>query len=511
MRRLLLDRYARRLGGGQLLLGGEPARLVRLSSPGSDALDALLAGPRSIEDPAVSELARRLLAAGLVHPLASPDDVGAPGSDVDPSFPRPSVTVVVPSRNPPQTLSALLGSLTPAVTGWPGSVIVVDDGSDDGGRGSAAAASAAGAAFVRRERSGGPAKARNTPVTGTDLVVFLDADTVLEGPDPSEWLRRCSAHFCDERVALVAPRIASTTGPGRAGSRWIESYEELESPLDLGPHPGLVGAHHRLSYVPAAALVARRAALEEIGGFDEEMRYGEDVDLVRRLEEAGWLIRYEPSAVVKHHPRGSASSFARQRFGYGTSAAALDRRHPGTVPPFVAAPGPALAAVSLVAASAADRRFVRACLAAVAAATTAIGAARLSRRLAGARCPRPTRLAADLAARATISATRGLFTALRRVWWPFVLPGLAWRGTRRATLVACGTAAIFGHGRGALSAAARPATPRGRIAAAAGHLATGVSDDAAYGSGVLVGCFREHSARALLPQLRRKPKDPLAR
>ena len=41
----------------------------------------------------------------------------------------------------------------------------------------------------------------------------------------------------------------------------------------------------------------RRAALEQLGGFAEDLRFGEDVDLVWRLVEAGHRVRYDPRSV----------------------------------------------------------------------------------------------------------------------------------------------------------------------------------------------------------------------
>src|SRR5437762_2939644 len=52
----------------------------------------------------------------------------------------------------------------------------------------------------------------------------------------------------------------------------------------------------------AAALLVRRAAFAEIGGFDPAFRpaWYEDVDLCARLREAGWRVRYVPAAPVAH-------------------------------------------------------------------------------------------------------------------------------------------------------------------------------------------------------------------
>ena len=42
-----------------------------------------------------------------------------------------------------------------------------------------------------------------------------------------------------------------------------------------------------VSYVPSAAIICRRSTLLEVGGFDETMHSGEDVDLCWRLVGAG--------------------------------------------------------------------------------------------------------------------------------------------------------------------------------------------------------------------------------
>ncbi len=82
-----------------------------------------------------------------------------------------------------------------------------------------------------------------------------------------------------------------------------------------------------VSYVPTAALAVRTQALLQADGFDEALRFGEDVDLVWRLAKRGGRIRYEPSVSVTHPTRKSAAAWLRQRFQYGRSASALASRH----------------------------------------------------------------------------------------------------------------------------------------------------------------------------------------
>lgn len=470
--RLVLDPGVHVLDGGRKLLGGEPYRLLTLSDAGAEALGELLEDPRG-RSAEVRALAARLVAAGMLHPVPPP---AAALPDTT------TVTVVIPVRDPPVSLGALAASLTGA--GVP--VSLVDDGSADGGAATERIATAAGASLVRRAESGGPSAARNTARPTTVLTAYLDADTVLS--DPLGWLARCAEHFSDDRVALVAPRIRSS--PPTEGDA-VSNYEALESPLDLGERPGLVGPGRRLSYVPAAALVARTEALSGLGGFDESLRYGEDVDLVRRLTAAGWLVRYEPEAVVEHLPRSGLAAFCRQRFGYGTAAAAIERRHPGTVAPFVATPvvGLSLALAGAAAALRGPRRL-RVALATGALGVDLAGAVRLQRRLAEHRCPDAGALALRLTARASVGAAAGALSATRHAWWPLLAAGLLTRRTRRRTAALLAVASLAGHLRPAL-----------RSGAAARHLGIGVADDVAYGAGVLAGCARERSLRALAPRL----------
>jgi GT2 family glycosyltransferase len=59
--------------------------------------------------------------------------------------------------------------------------------------------------------------------------------------------------------------------------------------------------------VKGAALLVRRTAFEEVGGFDERFfLYAEESDLCARLSERGWTILFEPAARVVH--RGGVSA-----------------------------------------------------------------------------------------------------------------------------------------------------------------------------------------------------------
>jgi mycofactocin glycosyltransferase len=65
-----------------------------------------------------------------------------------------------------------------------------------------------------------------------------------------------------------------------------------------------------------------------VGGLDETLQVGEDVDLCWRMMQAGHHLFYIPRGAVLHKHRNHLLSGFRRRFDYGTSEAVLYRRFP---------------------------------------------------------------------------------------------------------------------------------------------------------------------------------------
>ena len=318
--RIVLDPSVRH-GRGGTLTGGWPRRVMRLSPAGQRALQDLQRGDAT-SDTAL-ELGRRLVNAAMAHPRPAPRDC-----DCD-------VTVVVPVRDRPLQLERCLGAL-----GAGTAVIVVDDGSRDH-RTVAATAARHAARLVRRQASGGPAAARNAalPLVGTEFVAFLDSDCVA----PRTWLRVLLGHFDDPLVAAAAPRVRPHSLPSGG---LIARYLATRCPLDMGASEARVLPGGAVPYVPTAALVVRRSTLGE--GFDDGLRVGEDVDLVWRLHDAGYQVRYDPSVQIEHSEPATLGRLLARRFRYGTAAASLEARHPRRVRHLAVRPWPAIAALSLL-------------------------------------------------------------------------------------------------------------------------------------------------------------------
>jgi mycofactocin system glycosyltransferase len=438
------------------------------------------------------KLARRLLDAGIAHPV--PDPGGGPS-------PR-EVTVVIPVRDRHAELARCLGGLraagaalgaaaaTPrtrlgaaaaALDAAPGAapgddayqVIVVDDCSADPAA-IEKIARAAGARVIRRAVNGGSGAARNTGLAaaGTEFVAFVDSDCVAR----PGWLDRLLPHFADPAVGAVAPRIV----PHERGTGWLARYEGASSTLDMGTRASVVRPGARVPYVPGAALVVRKKAAGQ--GFAPEMSVGEDVDFAWRLADAGWSVRYEPEATMGHDHRVRFRAWFARRADYGTSAAALEARHPGAVRPLYASWWTAGAWAAGV-----SGRPV------TAAALTGTAVALLARRLSGI-APAGTawRIAARLAGGGTLAAGRPLGSALSRTWWPVAVPAAIAVPKLRLPVTALLLAPPL------LDWADRrpPLDP-------ARYVAARLLDDAAYSLGVWHGCVQRRTVRPLVPLIGR--------
>ena len=436
-----------------MLLGGSPLRLFRISERAQGLLARWRAGAPVGADGSGRLLARRLVSAGAFVPRPGPPTLGPE-----------DVTVVVPVRDRPAELERLLGSLGDLAC------VVVDDASADSG-GTRAIAERHGARFVGLAVNGGPSVARNAGLDAVDsaLVAFVDSDCV----PAAGWLAPLLGHFDDPVVAAVAPRIVPS-GP-RAGA--TARYTALRSSLDRGPRQGLVRPGSPVPFVPSAALVVRADVAAGPDLFDPELRGGEDVDLVWRLGEAGWDVRFDPASRVEHDgPPDFGTFLARQAF-YGSTAGPLALRH-----------GAALAPVHTSAWSLAVWLLTLARRPVLAQAALVTSVAILANRLSGL-VRDPVAVAARIAGGGTARGALPALANLVRAWSPALVLALGSRRTRRAAALALLVPALRDW-------ADDPST-LDPVRYAALH----VADDAAYGVGVWAGCARARTIVPLVPRI----------
>jgi N-acetylglucosaminyl-diphospho-decaprenol L-rhamnosyltransferase len=104
--------------------------------------------------------------------------------------------------------------------------------------------------------------------------------------------------------------LAHFTGFGRRGGASARLAQYRAPALDehaSGPVDAVNGAF----------MLMRRAALEEVGLFDEGYwMYMEDLDLCYRFAKAGWLTWYEPSVTILHMKAGTSGKNRKPRLNY---------------------------------------------------------------------------------------------------------------------------------------------------------------------------------------------------
>jgi len=443
--RVSLDPEARFLDRS-FLTGGSPWRLLRLPG-GSRAVAERWRGGDRVR-PGEERFARTLVQQGLVHPVTHPR---IDTNDVD---------VVIPVHDDVVALRILLADLAGL------HVTVVDDGSPEPALVEALARES-GATLVRLDENLGPAGARNAGAAATSrpLIWFLDADISLD--NAHDVLHRLAGQLSDPLVSASAPRIRG--GVGRSAR---DRFERNFSPLDMGPRGGLVVPGGTVAYVPSACLLVRRHAFGE--GFDETLRTGEDVDLLWRLHDRGWLVRYDAEVVVTHPARTSWRHWWRQRAGYGRSAGELARRHGARLAPLRADRWTLLAWTGvLVGRPAIGARIVR------------VARDQLSTKVAE-HADQPSEVANAIVARGMLRAGLPLARALVRTFGGVILLAALHPRLRRRALL------LFGVGTLARWRSAR-VHPTDVVLA--------VADDLAYGLGVAHGAWRARSLDAVRPHL----------
>ncbi|GAC1439590.1 MAG: glycosyltransferase family 2 protein [Mycobacteriales bacterium] len=216
--------------------------------------------------------------------------------------------MVVVTYSPGDALSGLLRSLAAATTAQY-EVVLADNGSDDG---APEAAVGPGVTLLRTGGNLGYGRAANAGAAGTEAEWRVVANPDVEWqPGALDVLLNAAARW--PSAGCLGPAIRTPDGQlypsarafpslGRGvghalfgwcwpGNPWTRGYRaEIGRPIE-GPTGWLSGS----------CMLLRRSAFEAVGGFDPSyFMYCEDMDLCRRLAEAGFANVYVPSSVVTH-------------------------------------------------------------------------------------------------------------------------------------------------------------------------------------------------------------------
>jgi glycosyltransferase involved in cell wall biosynthesis len=220
------------------------------------------------------------------------------------------ISVVLPARNAADVLGGQLEALCAQSYRGEWEVIVADNRSTD----DTAAVARRWVGRLPRLRvvpaatTRGPGAARNVAVKSAcgDLLAFCDADDRVV----PEWLAAFERALREADVVAGAIDITTLADPPEDPPRYFTSEMFGWLPAGLG-----------------ASLAARRVAFEGLGGFEEAMRVGEDIDFCWRSQLAGFRFSEAPDALVVKRVPVRTVEILRKNFMYGRSDAALYGRH----------------------------------------------------------------------------------------------------------------------------------------------------------------------------------------
>lgn len=216
-----------------------------------------------------------------------------------------NITAIIPTYNYGRFIGATLESVL-AQTLRPAEVIVVDDGSMDDTEAVVRAfidAAANDADGVRieyiKQANAGVCAARNRGVAASagEYIAFADADDIWH---PTKLEKQIAKFGEDEKIGLVhcgMREFDSDTGETIAVN--IDGMEgDVADELLLWERSVIIG--------PGGTILLTRKAFDEAGGFDTEMKVGEDWDFCYRVARK-YRVGFVREALVDYRSHASAA------------------------------------------------------------------------------------------------------------------------------------------------------------------------------------------------------------
>ena len=224
----------------------------------------------------------------------------------------PTLSIIILSWNVRELLRKCLASL-PLAGGALTDIIVVDAASADGSADMVRAEYPA-VQLLAETQNLGYTRGNNLGLRAArgQYLLILNPDTEVVGEALTQMVAYMEAH---PQVGMLGPQLIHPDGTVQSTRRrfptlaiaclestWLQPLAprfllDRYYALDLPDE-----AVSEVDWVMGAALLVRREAYAQVGGFDEGFfMYSEEVDWCRRMKAAGWRVVYFPPARVIHH------------------------------------------------------------------------------------------------------------------------------------------------------------------------------------------------------------------
>lgn len=255
----------------------------------------------------------------------------------------PDLSIITVSWNVRDLLRACLASIKDSCLSYSLEVFVVDNASSDGSA-DMVAREFPGVHLLRNSANAGFTRGNNQALALSRgrYVLFLNPDTRVEGDALAAMVAYMDAH---PAAGALGPQLRYGDGSLQSSRRRFPTFgTALFESTPLAWHwPGNPWAarYHMtdtpddqtqpVDWVVGAALLVRRAVVEQIGGFDEGyFMYSEELDWCRRAGQAGWGAVYLPAARVIHYEgKSSEQAVAARHIRFQTSKLRYFRKYHG--------------------------------------------------------------------------------------------------------------------------------------------------------------------------------------
>lgn len=192
-----------------------------------------------------------------------------------------TISVIIPAYNEEKILPETLDSLW-KLSRIPDEVIVVNGGSTD--KTAQVAKKHRARVLTVPHRGIGFARQKGLEAAAGDIVAFTDADTIV----PGDWLTKIEK-------TLAAPGVVGMFGSFRVPGGWwpYRIYINYVQPIFNGVYWYLF----RLPMAPGQNTAFLRKEGVQVGGYPEDFKIAEDIEMARRLMTIGKLV-YRPDCIV---------------------------------------------------------------------------------------------------------------------------------------------------------------------------------------------------------------------
>lgn len=234
--------------------------------------------------------------------------------------PSPQVAVVVVSYNTRDDLINCLASVIESTRSPDTEIVVVDNASTDGSLETVGKTYPQVVTIANPTNVGfGVACNQAIRATVAPFILLLNSDAAIT-PQSFQVLRNALSE--NAQCGAAGCRIINSAGTETANTRnFLTPFNQAAEQSGFmswtswkylrRTHLPKLDRNEQdctVDWIDGACLMVRRAALDEVGLFDEEFfMYSEDEDLCFRLRQHGWTICYSASATARHQGAASTS------------------------------------------------------------------------------------------------------------------------------------------------------------------------------------------------------------